>query len=141
MKSLNCRIKSKQSLPLANSINAYQQNRSGANIINYTGSPNTLSGGPPLQLSPAPQSSEGSSHSRLSIPTFPSHPPPPLSSTLSPNSIQAAGNVPFSGSGPDLSNNAGISVNPQISSSGTNVYAVWQDSSPGNDDIFFRSGS
>ena len=38
----------------------------------------------------------------------------------------------------NLSNNAGSSTNPQIAASGNNVYVVWYDNTPGNDDIFVR---
>ena len=37
----------------------------------------------------------------------------------------------------NISNDAGISTTPEISVSGTNVYIVWSDNTPGNDDIFF----
>ena len=37
----------------------------------------------------------------------------------------------------NLSNNTGDSFNPQIAASGNNVYVTWEDSTPGNDDIFF----
>ena len=39
----------------------------------------------------------------------------------------------------NLSNNTGVSTDPQISSSGNNVYVVWEDSTPGtgDTDIFF----
>ncbi|HET9807285.1 MAG TPA: hypothetical protein VFP49_10280, partial [Nitrososphaeraceae archaeon] len=37
----------------------------------------------------------------------------------------------------NLSENNGTSANPQISSEGNNVYVVWGDSTPGNQDIFF----
>ena len=40
-----------------------------------------------------------------------------------------------------LSNNEGISINPKISSSGTAVRIVWQDTTPGNNEIFFRSSA
>jgi hypothetical protein len=36
----------------------------------------------------------------------------------------------------NLSNNAGDSGNPQIATSGNNVYVTWADDTPGNDDIF-----
>jgi Collagen triple helix repeat (20 copies) len=36
----------------------------------------------------------------------------------------------------NISNNDGISFDPQISSSGNNVYVVWVDNTDGNDDIF-----
>jgi hypothetical protein len=38
----------------------------------------------------------------------------------------------------NLSNNPGHSEMPQIAASGNNVYVVWQDSTPGNAEIFFR---
>ena len=41
----------------------------------------------------------------------------------------------------NLSNNTGISENPQISSSGNNVYVVWADGSAGNGDILFRASN
>ena len=37
----------------------------------------------------------------------------------------------------NLSENIGDSIVPQISSQGNNVYVVWQDDTPGNNDIFF----
>ena len=38
----------------------------------------------------------------------------------------------------NLSNNTGISANPQIAASGNNVYVTWEDdTTPGNADIFF----
>ena len=37
----------------------------------------------------------------------------------------------------NISENAGSSERPQISSEGNNVYVVWQDATPGNNDIFF----
>ena len=37
----------------------------------------------------------------------------------------------------NISDNTGFSSPPQISSSGNNVYVVWEDSTPGNQDIFF----
>jgi hypothetical protein len=42
------------------------------------------------------------------------------------------------GASVNLSNNAGNSIDPQLSVLGSNVYVVWQDRTPGNDDIFFR---
>ena len=38
----------------------------------------------------------------------------------------------------NLSNNTGYSENPQITSSGDNVYVVWSDNTPGNNDILMR---
>jgi hypothetical protein len=38
----------------------------------------------------------------------------------------------------NLSSNAGASSNPQVATSGTNVYFTWQDSTPGNNEIFLR---
>ena len=35
-----------------------------------------------------------------------------------------------------MSNNTGNSYNPQIATSGNNVYVTWQDNTPGNNDIF-----
>jgi hypothetical protein len=43
------------------------------------------------------------------------------------------------GSTKNLSNNDGNSNNPQISSLGTAVRIVWEDETPGNNDIFFRA--
>ena len=37
----------------------------------------------------------------------------------------------------NISNSTGNSVNPQIATSGNNVYVTWEDSTPGNSDIFF----
>ncbi|HXV47102.1 MAG TPA: sialidase family protein [Nitrososphaera sp.] len=41
----------------------------------------------------------------------------------------------------NLSSNAGDSSSPQIAVSGSDVYVVWHDFTPGNYDIFFRKGS
>jgi hypothetical protein len=38
----------------------------------------------------------------------------------------------------NLSNNAGSSVNPQVATSGPNVFFTWNDNTPGNNDIFLR---
>jgi hypothetical protein len=38
----------------------------------------------------------------------------------------------------NLSNNAGSSFSPQVAVSGSNVYLVWVDQTPGNSDVFFR---
>jgi hypothetical protein len=37
----------------------------------------------------------------------------------------------------NLSNNTGSSIHPQITSEGNNVYVVWKDNTPSNNDIFF----
>ncbi len=37
----------------------------------------------------------------------------------------------------NLSNDAGTSTNPDVAASGKNVYVVWQDDTPGNNDVFF----
>ena len=37
----------------------------------------------------------------------------------------------------NLSNNTGFFRNPQIATSGNNVYVTWIDNTPGNFDIFF----
>src|SRR5215204_1853133 len=42
------------------------------------------------------------------------------------------------GSTINLSNNTGYSEHPQITSSGNNVYVVWSDNTPGNNDILMR---
>jgi hypothetical protein len=39
----------------------------------------------------------------------------------------------------NLSNNAGISDSPRIAASDNNVYVVWRDRSPGNDEVFFSA--
>jgi hypothetical protein len=39
----------------------------------------------------------------------------------------------------NLSNNTGVSSNPQITTFGSNIYVVWRDNSSGNDDIYFSS--
>jgi hypothetical protein len=55
--------------------------------------------------------------------------------------FQASGNKGNTfGSPKNLSDNAGESIEPQIISSGNNVYVVWQDDSPGNFEIFFKKG-
>jgi hypothetical protein len=38
----------------------------------------------------------------------------------------------------NLSNNAGSSANPQVATSGANVFFTWHDNTPGNYDIFLR---
>ena len=38
-------------------------------------------------------------------------------------------------------NNAGMSQNPMIISSGDNMYVVWQDNTPGNFEISFVKGN
>jgi transcription elongation GreA/GreB family factor len=42
------------------------------------------------------------------------------------------------GSTVNLSNNAGLSFEPSIAVSGNNVYVVWLDNAPGNNEIFYR---
>jgi hypothetical protein len=37
--------------------------------------------------------------------------------------------------------NGGTSEFPEIAASGDNVYVVWEDSTPGNDDVFFRASN
>jgi hypothetical protein len=37
--------------------------------------------------------------------------------------------------------NNGVSISPQIATSGNNVYVVWSDSTPGNSDTFFRAST
>jgi hypothetical protein len=41
----------------------------------------------------------------------------------------------------NLSNNAGASVEPEISTEGNNVYVVWQDDTPGNNEILFAESN
>jgi hypothetical protein len=41
----------------------------------------------------------------------------------------------------NLSNNRGDSEDPRIAASDKNVYAVWQDNTPGNSEIFFAASS
>ncbi len=41
----------------------------------------------------------------------------------------------------NLSNTPGFSSDPQIAVSGSNIYVVWQDFTPGNLDIFFRASN
>jgi hypothetical protein len=65
-----------------------------------------------------------------------------LSSTIvmaAPNPLlpSAAYAITF-GNTKNLSNNDGDSFDPLIEASGNNVYAVWRDSSGGDDDIFFK---
>lgn len=45
------------------------------------------------------------------------------------------------GSTTNLSNNNGGSYGPEITVSGNNVYVVWQDNTPGNADLFLRTGT
>lgn len=51
-------------------------------------------------------------------------------------SIDAGFSFPLIGAS-NLSNTPGRSFNPEIEISGSNVYVVWEDDSPGNFDIFF----
>jgi hypothetical protein len=39
----------------------------------------------------------------------------------------------------NLSNNSGYSVGPMLSTSGNNVYVVWSDRSPGDNEVFFAN--
>ena len=41
----------------------------------------------------------------------------------------------------NISNNAGNSLEPQIATSGNNVYITWEDTTPGNFDIFVISNN
>jgi hypothetical protein len=41
----------------------------------------------------------------------------------------------------NLSNNAGSSFEPRIAASGNNVYVVWRDNTPGNNEIFFKASN
>ena len=41
----------------------------------------------------------------------------------------------------NLSNNTGTSLSPQIALSGNNVYVVWTDDTPGQNDIFFSNNT
>jgi hypothetical protein len=41
----------------------------------------------------------------------------------------------------NLSNNAGVSQNFQLITSGNNVYVVWQDGTPGNYEVFFTAST
>lgn len=41
----------------------------------------------------------------------------------------------------NISNNDGTSRRPEIAASGNNVYVVWEDTSPGNRDIFYRQSA
>ncbi len=41
----------------------------------------------------------------------------------------------------NLSNNSGISIDPQVAALGVNVYVVWRDNSLGNYEVFFRSST
>ncbi len=41
----------------------------------------------------------------------------------------------------NLSNNYGYSITPNIAVNNNNVYVVWSDTNPGNNDIFFTSSS
>ena len=41
----------------------------------------------------------------------------------------------------NLSTNSGASVDPAISSSGNNVYVVWSDNTPGNNEIMFGASA
>ena len=54
------------------------------------------------------------------------------------NSMNSGGSF---GNWTDLSNDQGFSLNPQVAASGLNVYVVWQDSAPGNYNIFFKAGT
>jgi len=48
------------------------------------------------------------------------------------------GGSTFSGAAIDLSNDAGYTQNIAVASSGSDVYVVWQDNTPGNYQIFYR---
>lgn len=37
-----------------------------------------------------------------------------------------------------LTNNSGSSENPTVAASGSNVYVVWQDDTPGNNEVYFK---
>src|SRR5437879_3797962 len=56
-----------------------------------------------------------------------------------PNTFFRAGNHNGTSFGPviNLSPGTGWSQNPQIAASGNNVYVVWRDNTPGNDEVFF----
>ncbi len=41
----------------------------------------------------------------------------------------------------NLSSNSGISLDPQIAATGTNVYVVWRDTTPGTPTVLFRASS
>jgi hypothetical protein len=41
----------------------------------------------------------------------------------------------------NLSNNAGLSTGRGMAAKGNNVYVVWQDTSPGNDDILYTTSA
>ena len=45
------------------------------------------------------------------------------------------------GNATNISSNSGFSLKPQIAASGSNVYLVWQDNTPGSDDILFAASS
>jgi hypothetical protein len=47
----------------------------------------------------------------------------------------------FRNSPVDISNNPGISLFPKITATQDNVYVVWEDSTPGNSEIFFRGSN
>ena len=40
-----------------------------------------------------------------------------------------------------LTNNAGVSMDPAVAERGDNVYVAWQDTTPGNYDIYFRKST
>ena len=41
----------------------------------------------------------------------------------------------------NVSNNTGVSENPQIATAGNNVYVIWFDGTPGNNEIFFAASN
>ncbi|MFQ5969044.1 MAG: hypothetical protein ACE5J2_00915, partial [Nitrososphaerales archaeon] len=41
----------------------------------------------------------------------------------------------------NLSNNPGGSFEPSIAVSGNNIYLIWRDDTPGNDEIFFSTSN
>ena len=52
----------------------------------------------------------------------------------------ANGGITF-GNTTNLSNNNASSISPQVASFGNNTFVVWQDNSPGNDEIFIRKSA
>jgi len=55
--------------------------------------------------------------------------------------VQPVYATPVFGIEKNLSSNAGSSVLPKISVSGSNVYAVWQDITSGNDEVLFKAST
>lgn len=59
---------------------------------------------------------------------------------LYPDNNQAEAVIGFDGT-KNLSTNSGSSLDPSVSASGNNVYVVWSDNTPGNNEIILRAST